>query len=116
MAGVDIPNYDVDDSSGNLIDSRSYVAPYVWQGRPIVFFLQMSLKQSTYDNSNALSSRWDQDGKAQNQTIPLWQINLGVSRFDNGKWTPKEISQTSLRHFAGEMDIKDNSKTRLGNG
>jgi hypothetical protein len=104
---VDIPNYDVDDVFGKPIASGSYVAPFLWQGRPIIFFMQMTLKQITADNASTLDDRMKQDGKAQNQNIPVWQINMGASRFDNGKWTPKELSQSSLRHVADEIDITD---------
>ncbi|PVH76117.1 hypothetical protein DL98DRAFT_497477 [Cadophora sp. DSE1049] len=102
---VDIPNYDAEDTGGNAVGSGSYIAPYLWQGRPVLFFLQMSLKQMTVDNPKPLNDRMSQDSKSQSQSIPVWQINLGVSRFDNGRWTPKELSQSSLRHKADQIDI-----------
>ncbi|KAK6529744.1 putative Insecticidal toxin complex protein TccB2 [Arthrobotrys megalospora] len=104
---VDIPNYDVDDNSGNNLGSGSYVSPFLWQGNPVIFFMQMILKQVTIDNTAALSSRWNNDGKSQNQNRPVWQINLGVSRFNNGKWTPKELSQTPIGHLAPKYTVKD---------
>jgi Tc toxin complex TcA C-terminal TcB-binding domain/Neuraminidase-like domain len=96
---VDIPNYDVDDGAGNSIGSGSYVAPFLWQGNPVIFFMQMVLKHRTVDNASHLSARWEQDDDSQNQARPYWQINLGVSKFNNGKWTPKELSQASLSHL-----------------
>ncbi|KAK6334785.1 putative Insecticidal toxin complex protein TccB2 [Orbilia javanica] len=104
---VDIPNYDVDDGNGKVLGSGSYVSPFLWQGNPIIFFMQMVLKQVTVDNPSALSERWGGDGKSQNQNRPLWQISLGVSRFNNGKWTPKELSQNSIGHLASKYTIKD---------
>ncbi|KAK6511383.1 putative Insecticidal toxin complex protein TccB2 [Arthrobotrys musiformis] len=104
---VDIPNYDVDDNNGGSLGSGSYVSPFLWQGNPVIFFMQMVLKQVTVDNPAALSSRWNADGKSQSQNRPYWQINLGVSRFNNGKWTPKELSQTPIGHLAPKYTIKD---------
>ncbi|RVD83444.1 uncharacterized protein DFL_007830 [Arthrobotrys flagrans] len=85
---VDIPNYDVGDGNGGNLGSGSYVAPFLWQGNPIIFFVQMVLKQVTVDNPSALSERW-------------------VSRFNNGKWTPKELTQTPIGHLASKYTIKD---------
>jgi hypothetical protein len=108
---VDIPNYDAEDISGSPVGSGSLIAPFYWQNRPVIFFLHLVQKSQNVDDSDKLSDRWGQDAKSQIRSRTYFQINLGYSKYDNGKWTPKEMSQSYVQHYADEMDIKDNSTT-----
>jgi len=99
---VDIPNYDPDDENGNSQGSGSYVSPAMWQGHPIIFFLQMVQKQVPRPDDHTKSSmtRLNEDDPSTNKPMPMNELRLGFTMYKNGKWTSKQLSQDSLRHRA----------------
>ena len=41
---VDIPSYDVEDDKGKIIESGTYLIPFVWNNRLLIFFPQFMKK------------------------------------------------------------------------
>ncbi|KAH6856078.1 hypothetical protein B0I37DRAFT_425036 [Chaetomium sp. MPI-CAGE-AT-0009] len=106
---VDIPNYDPDDENGNSQGSGSYVSPAMWQGHPIIFFLQMVQKQVPRPDDHTKSSmqRLNEDDPSTNKPQPMNELRLGFTMYKNGKWTSKQLSQDSLRHKARLFLVPD---------
>lgn len=112
---VDIPNYDPDDEDGNSQGSGSYVSPTMWQGHPIIFFLQMVPKQVPRPDDHTKSSmqRLNEDDPSTNKPQPMNELRLGFTMYKNGKWTSKQLSQHSLRHKARLFEMWDPKTANL---
>lgn len=83
--GVDIPNYEVD----NSIYHGALLVPAVWKRRLIVFIPQFH-KQIAADSRNA--DETFEDIRREEH----WKIQLGWSEYRNGKWTPKKLSPRAI--------------------
>ena len=112
---VDIPNYDPDDEYGNSQGSGSYVSPAMWQGRPVIFFLQMVQKQvpRADDHTKSSMQRLNDDDPSTNKPQPMNELRLGFTMYQNGKWTSKQLSQDSLRHKARTFIMPDPKTANL---
>ncbi|KAH8910494.1 hypothetical protein BR93DRAFT_988939, partial [Coniochaeta sp. PMI_546] len=104
---VDIPTFDVEDENGKLLGSGSFVSPFIWQAQPILFFLQMVQKSIPRkgDDSKTMQDRLGGDSLNQYPPIPVWEIRLGYTIYQNGKWTQKQLSSDSLRHRAKAVQV-----------
>ncbi|HLO30218.1 MAG TPA: neuraminidase-like domain-containing protein, partial [Anaerolineales bacterium] len=94
---VDIPSYDVEDSSGKVTGNGCYLTPVVWNGRLLVFFPQFMKK--TKPNANAGGKAFSDMAKdTPNSSKPTeyWEIKLAWSEYRNGKWTQKQVSKDAV--------------------
>jgi Neuraminidase-like domain len=106
---IDIPTYDVDSEDGDSLGSGSYVSPFPWQGQPILYFLQMVRKTISHkdDGKKTMMDRLNTESENQRPPWPVWDIRLGYSLFQNGKWSQKQLSKDSLRHKAKSLQVHD---------
>jgi hypothetical protein len=98
---VDIPNYDLVNSSSREVDeSGAYLFPRVWQNRLFLFFPQIARKTQAPDTSSKTNIPSDGSGGLNiPPAVPTeyWEVSMGWSEHRNGKWTPKSLSAQSAR-------------------
>lgn len=96
---VDIPSYDVEDSSGKITDNGTYLIPVVWNNRLIVFFPQMIKKTSIPSAGGSIkTAKKDKEDEIHIPSFPtsFWEIKLAWSEYRNGKWMQKQLSKDAL--------------------
>ncbi|ERF72674.1 hypothetical protein EPUS_07467 [Endocarpon pusillum Z07020] len=75
------------------------------------------------DHSMTIQDRFSSEDPDTRKARPMWELRLGYTTYQNGKWTQKQLSEMTLRHAAREVeewdlrankggDDKDKWKTR----
>jgi len=95
---VDIPTINVEDSRGRHLNNGTFAIPVVWKGRLFIFFPELIKK--TW-NSELLGLQKIVDGAENNRaedTVPLqyWEIKIAWTERKEGKWTPKQLSKSTI--------------------
>lgn len=94
---VDIPNIDVQDSRGSLVNNGAYAIPAVWKGRLFVFFpefMEKNWKSELQPQQKVGDGEENKSGDM--QPMKYWEIKLGWSERKEGKWTPKQLSNKAV--------------------
>ncbi|MCE7914541.1 MAG: hypothetical protein DYH15_07630 [Nitrosomonas sp. PRO4] len=96
---VDIPSYDAENESKEVIDNGCYLTPVSWQGRLLIFFPQIMKKSKPATSS--VSGSFDTlgksaDGITRSVPTPYYEIKMAWSEYRNGKWTQKQLSNNVL--------------------
>ena len=90
---VDVPNFDVENPQGHVLENGSYLLPAVWNGRLLVFFPQVARKAEPN-----MGDKVSATGGSIEVSRPkeVWEIRLGSSELRNGKWTPKQLAHEAV--------------------
>lgn len=99
---IDIPSYDREDPVTHQVDSGCYLTPVVWNKRLIVFFPQITKKTVSADRTETFSSLGN-NGIDKAKPMEYFEIKLAWSEYRNGKWTQKQISNSSV--ISDEINI-----------
>ncbi|MBL0317461.1 MAG: hypothetical protein IPP69_17515 [Flavobacteriales bacterium] len=94
---VDIPCYSDQDATGTIIDSGCYLIPYVWNGKLLIFFPQITKKTIKDPDAKSNSTNTANEGaQANTMHIEFYEIKMAWSEYRNGKWTQKKISEHAV--------------------
>jgi hypothetical protein len=96
---VDIPSYDLEDSSGKVLDNGTYLIPVLCNNRLLIFFPQFTKK--TGSNSSTMETKFSDLGETTpdaNKPTNYLELRLCWSEYRNNKWTQKQISTDAIYH------------------
>ncbi|KAB8220807.1 hypothetical protein BDV33DRAFT_203017 [Aspergillus novoparasiticus] len=95
---VEVPVLETDADGEKLPHPGSYIIPVIHHNRLLVFIPQITLRQkkipSPPDDKTLEDYRHEKPLRADN--YHEWDIRLGYSELQNGKWSPKTVSQASV--------------------
>jgi len=93
----DFPSIDIKNETGHLERNGTYVMPVVWNNRLFVFFPEFMEKSwnSPLKNRLTVSDNAETTGE-DSSPLPYWEIKMGWSEYKEGRWTPKQISNTAI--------------------
>lgn len=97
---VDIPNYELENDTGELVKKGTYLIPVVWNKRLLVFFPQL-LKKTKVPQPGGNITIEDSGGNLIvpiNPPLEFWEIKMGWTEYRNGKWTQKQVSDDAVYH------------------
>lgn len=68
-----------------------YLVPVVWNNRLLVFFPQMVRKTKPAENGSTTFNDLAKTSSNDNKPVDYYEIKMGWSEYQNGKWTQKQI-------------------------
>lgn len=90
---VELDIQGIQGSNENFLPSGVNLLPLVWRGRLYLFWLILTKK----DTMDAIEPEIDPSKNYEfEQPQPHWEIALAWSKYDQGKWTPKQVSEETL--------------------
>ncbi|MBS7253967.1 Tc toxin subunit A-related protein [Flavobacterium branchiicola] len=93
---VDIPGYDIEDTSGKVTDNGCFLTAVVWNGRLLIFFPQIVKKTRPAKSGNDLMKTLGDTTVNSNLPVEYFEIKMAWSEYRNGKWTQKQLSKDVL--------------------
>ena len=103
---VDLPSYDHENANGEIDTSGAYLVPVVWNRRLLIFFPQFMKK--TRPNTTAEDRKFGEmegDKAVNNKPIEYWEIKMGWSEYQNGKWTQKQLCADAVYDNQGQPAV-----------
>lgn len=68
-----------------------FLIPVVWNNRLLIFFPQMVKKTKPAENGGSTFTDLSKTSSDDNRPIDYYEIKMGWSEYQNGKWTQKQI-------------------------
>ncbi len=104
---TEIPVVNFDD--GQKYKLGTYLMPTVWNNRLFIFFPEFLKKTAVKSTSNKITiPEADSNGETNiviDKPDDYFEIKIGFSEFQNGKWTQKKISTDSITKGTGGYDF-----------
>jgi hypothetical protein len=102
---VDIQAQDVDSNGNKLAKPGTYLVPALFRGRLYLFVPQITLKTvKSTENKNKSFQAIGNDDTAKQESVRVWEMKMGWSEYRNGKWSKKQVSQTTLEIGAATLN------------